>query len=575
MDRVKAALFVDFDNIYSGLMEVEERAAQAFATLPGQWLEWLERRSGDGGAGGNGAGPPRNILIRNMYLNPSRFGRFRADFTRAGFSVMDCPSLTLQGKSSADIRMVLDIVDTLEHRTQFDEFIIFSGDADFTPLLQRLRAHDRRTAILAVGPAAQAYKAAADALIDEDAFVEQALRLHIGGDPSRLVERPGQTPAVPVALLPARQQPTNGTTEPVSDVLDRMAARLRREVDLAGRVLAASLPRIFREFPEFTRAANWLGYNSLRRLVEQIVPRDVHLEIEGAENQSWVVRRRVAAVVPSAAGSPGAGSIAALRPEELAPATIAASVVPAPSAAPPSSSTAIDPVALADRMMAIVRRVVAEASKPVPLGSAAHAVADDLGPVAYDSHWAGHGSFKSLLTRHLSETLAVADTAPGYVYDPARHAALLPPDGDHLDGQPSQLAALARRVFNVTGAPYLSPGDYSTLFDTIAEAVKSAPFQIGTTSVIAREACDQRGCAISRQTIQFVIKGILFGGHKLGDEAASHEPLALAVAFRDNIRKLCKNAQMVLSDEELALLDAWLLGSQAPGTIDEARRALR
>jgi hypothetical protein len=80
-------------------------------------------------------------------------------------------------------------------------------------------------------------------------------------------------------------------------------------------------------------------------------------------------------------------------------------------------------------MMAIVRRVVAAASKPVPLGSAAHAVLDDLGPVARGSRWAGYGSFKSFLTRHGSETLAVADSASGYVFDPARHAALSPADG--------------------------------------------------------------------------------------------------------------------------------------------------
>lgn len=372
MNRIKAALFVDFDNIYSGLMKVEKHAAQVFATLPGQWLAWIERRPVDGSAGGNGEGPPRNILIRNMYLNPSRFSHFRAAFTRAGFSVMDCPSLTSQGKSSADIRMVLDIVDTLEHRTQFDEFIIFSGDADFTPLLQRLRAHDRRTAILAVGHTAQAYHAAADSVIDGDAFVEQALRMQVGGDQSQLVERQGQIPTV----------------------LGRMAARLRHEVDLAGRVLAADLPPIFREFSEFTEAGNCLGYNSLRRLTEQLVQGDVHLEIEGAENQSWFVRRRAG--------------------------------VPAPSAAPTSSSTATDQVALADRMMAIVRRVVAEASQPVPLVSAAKAVVDDLGPVARDSRWAGHGSFKSLLKKHCSETLAVADSASGYVFDPARHMALSP-----------------------------------------------------------------------------------------------------------------------------------------------------
>ena len=597
MNRTKAALFVDFDNIYSGLKEVEERAAQAFATLPGQWLEWLERRPVDGISAGNGERPPRSVLIRNMYLNPRHFGRFRADFTRAGFSVMDCPSLTLQGKSSADIRMVLDMVDTLEHRTQFDEFIIFSGDADFTPLLQRLRAHDRRTAILAVGPAAQAYKSAADSLIDVDEFVEQALRMQIGGDQSRLIERHGLARGVPVGLQPGPARSANEVTDPDSDVLSRMAARVRREVEATGRVLAANLPRIFREFHEFTRS-NWLGFYSLRRLVERLVQCDAYLVIEGAENEEWCVLHgaaepvvaaargaavaappaidaafpevEVAAANPTATAHPGAGGTGTLSPRDLASGTASGWVAPA-SLLAPTDSTGIDPVALAERMIEIVHRIVAEAARPVPLAAAAQAVADELGHIVRDSHWAGHGSFKSLLRRRLSEHLRViTDPTPGYVYDPVRHTDLFPADADEFDGQPHTLAAFAKRVFNVTGAPYLSPDDYSTLFDAISEAVKTAPFQIGTTSVIARELCGQRGCTISRQAIQFVIKGIGFGKHKLGDETVPHESLALAMAFRDNVRKLCANAQMVLSDKELALLDAWLVGSPDAETVGGA-----
>ena len=36
--------------------------------------------------------------------------------------------------------MVMDVRDYLNHGTYFDEFVILSGDADFTPVLHRLRA---------------------------------------------------------------------------------------------------------------------------------------------------------------------------------------------------------------------------------------------------------------------------------------------------------------------------------------------------------------------------------------------------------------------------------------------------
>lgn len=40
------------------------------------------------------------FLIRNCYLNPTVYAKYRTYWTRAGFRVIDCPSLTQQGKSS-------------------------------------------------------------------------------------------------------------------------------------------------------------------------------------------------------------------------------------------------------------------------------------------------------------------------------------------------------------------------------------------------------------------------------------------------------------------------------------------
>lgn len=164
--RLRGALFVDFDNVYLGLRRLDPAAAAAFAQEPGHWLASLETGTD---ADGDFA---RRFLIRACYLNPSAFSEFRPNFTRAGFTVVDCPSLTQQGKSSADINLVLDAVDALAAPTRYDEFVIVSADADFTPLALRCRAADRRVTIVTASPAASAYRAVADTVVTADQLVE-------------------------------------------------------------------------------------------------------------------------------------------------------------------------------------------------------------------------------------------------------------------------------------------------------------------------------------------------------------------------------------------------------------------
>jgi hypothetical protein len=161
--RITSALFVDFDNVFLGLRRLGEDVATAWGNDPGAWLRRLDR-------GEDAHGPfVRRILVRNCYLNPSAFADYRAPFTRAGFRVIDCPSLTQQGKSAADVNLVLDVMDVLQGPLHYDEFFIMSADADFTPLAIRCREADRRVTIAAAGPAAAAYRAVADqVLIAED-----------------------------------------------------------------------------------------------------------------------------------------------------------------------------------------------------------------------------------------------------------------------------------------------------------------------------------------------------------------------------------------------------------------------
>ena len=144
---IHSALFVDFDNIFISLRrDYGDDTAEKFATNPGRWLDWLS--CFDTSELADDSLEYRRILLRKCYLNPNGgykdnqggkgrwigYGRYRVDFTRAAFDVVDCPSLTRQRKSSTDITMALDVVDALaQQQPSFGEFIILSGDADFTP----------------------------------------------------------------------------------------------------------------------------------------------------------------------------------------------------------------------------------------------------------------------------------------------------------------------------------------------------------------------------------------------------------------------------------------------------------
>jgi hypothetical protein len=154
-----SALFIDFDNIYLSLKNRDEEAASRFAKNPSYWLTQVvsgalvrtdnpmphvRRRIAVGRCYGN---PIPRRSGREGAGDPTSFAFVRHAFMRAGLEVVDCPHLTSQFKNSSDIRIACDVRDYIDHPTRFDEFIILSGDADFTPVLLSLRSHNRQTVI--------------------------------------------------------------------------------------------------------------------------------------------------------------------------------------------------------------------------------------------------------------------------------------------------------------------------------------------------------------------------------------------------------------------------------------------
>ena len=288
--RVRAALFVDFDNVFLSLEAVDPRAAKRFAEQPDRWMNWLERGYHTTGGGREGR-TRRALLLRKCYLNPATFSRFRGFFTRSAFSVVDCPPLTGSGKSGADIYMAIDIIDALDHVTPFDEFIILSADADFTPVLLRLRAHDRRTAILANAVVAPALTAACSYTIDQSAFIESALGDVSAGGPSVSGSLDEARPSPPRPFAP-RPSLTGDYS-----VLPEVAAVLHESIEQDGPIPAAELPHFFFRFPNF-RNSDWFGFRSLRRLAEALTTVDTVLEC-GEPGEEWQMSLREAPLEPA------------------------------------------------------------------------------------------------------------------------------------------------------------------------------------------------------------------------------------------------------------------------------------
>jgi len=496
---MKSALFVDFDNVYSGLRRLDPETADQFARNPTVWMNWLINAL----ALPEPAAPSsrRRVLVRRCYLNPQAYQRFRPSFNLAGFEIIDCPALTSEGKTSTDINMVLDIVDLLQHETHYDEFIVFSADADFTPVLRKLRRWDRRTTVLAIGFPSAAYRASADLLIDQDDFVRKALSFD-GAAPPPVVASPPPGPSAAECGALARElivQAVREAPAPVS--LARLAALLLARIDGLD-------------------ASSWAGFGNFRGLVETL---DL-----GALQIAWEAGGTVRDPLRHAAPTP-----------------------PAAGNGKPPESTVAD----------AVRNEVARAAQPVPCARLASVLIGIDPSLAAD--WAGKGTFRKFVeSLDVKPVEFNWSESGGIAYDPARAGGQLPAQNDAAEWPDAGLFRIARQIHEVTDVPLLSPEKYRNLLETIAADVTAAPFHLMETGKRVRDRCKESGLPVSRADVNHVLRGLLMRGHTFED--GPNDAATLARKLGNNIRSLCLREQMPLDETTEKAIQNWI-GCGAPG----------
>jgi hypothetical protein len=149
---------------------------------------------------------------------------------------------------------------------------------------------------------------------------------------------------------------------------------------------------------------------------------------------------------------------------------------------------------------------------------------------------------------------------PGVLLDPRRHAlSAAAPALGKWDGWTSDLADFARRINRVTGTPLLTPAEYALVFQMLEEELRHNPYFLTTTSKAVRDRCIEWGSPIARKAVNFILQGIAFAGYELGENPANDTAANMAMVFKGNVHALCRNAQLELTGDERALLDAWIL----------------
>lgn len=275
MEHVRGALYLDFDNVFSGLLKLDPDAAIQFARHPGIWVDRLSSSMTDG--------IPRRWLILRCYLNPAGwmnhrdssgeqsrlyFSRFRPAFVRAGFEVIDCPRYSAT-KNGADIRIVMDALDALSAATVYDEFVIASGDSDMTPLLQRLRRADRRTMIVSSVVTVEAFASIADQTLNGQqllALVQgESVDLDETGDD--FTDTGAEIPRVEIAPADQGRQYESFRTVVVTEYTNASAPL--NMASLAG--------QLRRRLGESISETNWFGHGSFARALKSLELPDLEL----------------------------------------------------------------------------------------------------------------------------------------------------------------------------------------------------------------------------------------------------------------------------------------------------------
>jgi NYN domain len=587
-DTFLSAVFVDYDNIYLSLKRKNDDAAKRFAKDAPLWLKAIETGELITPTNGTRTTLRRRMVMNRCYGNPvprrntgdnatdmNSFPFVRHHFLRSGFEIIDCPPLTAQLKNSADIRMVMDVRDYLGHDTHFDEFVILSGDADFTPVLHRLRAHARRTVVYANEFTAAPYTAICDGEVRE----ADLLKLLLQGNAA--IQDAG------VAAI----------TAPDHAMLEGVRREIMADVTTAVRTATAPVPlevladRAVRNVGhDKTVGTSWAGAGNFRDLLAQALPEGLIVSAEPPYVVVDASRHRIVSTAARPASLPAAKSAPQettidrmLAPQvrmphvtpanafEAEPAVKRANPAPSPKPQPQQPPAQHQPAAAAPRReqaQLAQRPVTATATRTVTQNSVARPAQQQARPAAAgatagrDTHSAtleaAPAGYAPVATQPAPQRARQAEFA-----EPSAQLQPSPPKARTAEGATSAIHQSIARIHEACQAPPLSPPEYRVLFEVMAIEINENGLTGAQTIQNISQRALERGIEVRRDDARFALEVVSEADPWFEQGATAN---LFAGRFRNFVVARCRSQGLNLSADELDLIEAWFAGNAPMAT---------
>ena len=549
---ILTTVFVDYDNIYLSLKRKNDDAAKRFAKDSSVWLQGI--LSGELITPSTGYAPEseRRIVMNRCYGNPvprrnshdnstdmNSFPFIRHHFLKSGFEVIDCPPLTAQLKNSADIRIVMDIRDILTHDTYFDEFIIMSGDADFTPVLHRLRAHARRTVVYANDHTAAPYTAISDGEIRESNLLHLLLNGRLTSEITTTATREISAPRTAAQVIDVDAARRAILTEVVSYVrVAPQAVPLETLADRAVRMVGH----------EKTVGTQWGGYGSFRELLLAGLPDDIHLS-DTAPYTVFDANRHISA----------AGLIAPQIPAPQTATTPQAMSAPQTMNAGPAHEDMMRPEPFAEQQ---VQRQFQPAPRFTQQIAASSPSQPQQQPLPRQNE--APAPRPTIQAPQMAPQMEQRREAPRSSAPSVPPVAPAPPQ--RSAEQATAIQQSIARIHEACQAPALAPAEYRVLFDVLAQEISANGLQGAQTLGNITQRAREFGLDLKRDDLRFILE-VVSESDPWFEQGASAN--LFAGRFRNFVVARCRSQGLALSADELDLVEAWF--SSQPG--QQARAA--
>jgi uncharacterized LabA/DUF88 family protein len=215
------------------------------------------------------------VVVRRAYADWSYFDEDRRMLTRSHVELIDIPQrMGTSRKNAADIKMAVDALELAFERDYITTFVFGTGDSDFTPLVHKLRALNKR--VIGVGIENSTSKLLPPAC-DEFLYYDRLEGVEAPpAKPRRSRAKAVEpTPAPPVEEEPAAEA---RDVDALAGLVAQTVAGLQRSSD--GAVTASTLKRtLLRKDPTFNEAD--YGFRAFGELLRHLAEHNVIELAEG------------------------------------------------------------------------------------------------------------------------------------------------------------------------------------------------------------------------------------------------------------------------------------------------------